>query len=152
MSCKCARSTDKYHGWECTITGGECMFLIPNSKVCAEEFGEGPDADHIEQKKTENGTTVTGASDDLIEIEGELYEEFNCFSCKNGVMAFSDGTLLNVEYDEDGIWRFKVRVKGSLYESKEEGNVDEDINDKVHFNSGLKWCVFSDEMQSEVKR
>lgn len=46
MSCKCAISTDQYHGWECTITGGECMFLFPNSKLCAEKYGEGPDADH----------------------------------------------------------------------------------------------------------
>jgi len=49
------------------------------------------------------GTMVTGASDDLIEIEGELYEEFNSFDCKDGVMALSDGTLLKVDYDEDGI-------------------------------------------------
>lgn len=43
--CSCARSTDEYHGWMCEITGGECMFLFPNSKLCAERYGEGPDAD-----------------------------------------------------------------------------------------------------------
>ncbi len=42
--CKCAINTDKWHGWKCEITEGPCMFLIPNSKACAEDYGEGPDA------------------------------------------------------------------------------------------------------------
>ena len=45
MACKAARPTDEYHGWECEITEGACPFLIPNSKECAEKYGEGPDAD-----------------------------------------------------------------------------------------------------------
>ena len=44
MGCKCAIATDEYHGWECSITEGPCMFLVPNSKKCAEEYREGPDA------------------------------------------------------------------------------------------------------------
>ncbi len=44
MGCKYAVRTDEYHGWECEITGGACMFLFPNSKLCAEKYGEGPDA------------------------------------------------------------------------------------------------------------
>ena len=55
MACKAARALDEYHGWECEITGGACMFLIPNSKACAEKYGEGPDvqdADQGQQAKT----------------------------------------------------------------------------------------------------
>ena len=44
MACKCAKPTDEWHGWECSITDGECMFLVPDSKACAAEYGEGPDA------------------------------------------------------------------------------------------------------------
>lgn len=99
-----------------------------------------------------SGTIITGASDDLIEISGELYEEFNSYNCDDGRMAFSDGTLLKVEYDQDGIWRFKPIFKGSLYEKKIEGSVGDDTNDEVHFKQGLKWCVFSEEMQVEVNR
>ncbi len=33
MSCKCAIATEEYHGWKCPVTGGVCMFLIPNSKA-----------------------------------------------------------------------------------------------------------------------
>ena len=44
MGCKAAIPTDEYHGWECEITEGACMFLHPDSKRCAKEYGEGPDA------------------------------------------------------------------------------------------------------------
>lgn len=44
MACKCAERTDEYHGWRCTVTDGACMFPHPNSKACAEKYGEGPDA------------------------------------------------------------------------------------------------------------
>lgn len=53
MSCKAARATDEYHGWECEITGGACMFLYPSSKACAEQFGEGPDAESFEEEDNE---------------------------------------------------------------------------------------------------
>lgn len=45
VSCKCAVRTDEYHGWECSVSEGACMFLVPDSKRCAEEYGEGPDAE-----------------------------------------------------------------------------------------------------------
>lgn len=45
MGCKYAVETDQYHGWECMVTGGECAFLAPNSRLCADEYGEGSDAD-----------------------------------------------------------------------------------------------------------
>lgn len=44
--CKIAVETDEYHGWECPITEGACMFMTPDSKRCAKEFGEGPDANN----------------------------------------------------------------------------------------------------------
>lgn len=49
MSCKCASRTDEYHGWECSITEGACMFLHPDSVACADLYGEGPDAEWNEE-------------------------------------------------------------------------------------------------------
>ena len=49
MACTYAKVTDEYHGWGCTVTGGACEFIIPNSKLCAEVFDEGPDADKIDE-------------------------------------------------------------------------------------------------------
>lgn len=48
MACKYAINTDEYHGWECSVTEGPCMFLYPNSKRCAEEYDEGPDMEDDE--------------------------------------------------------------------------------------------------------
>lgn len=42
--CKAAYNTDEFHGYGCSITDGACMFLYPDSKKCAEKYGEGPDA------------------------------------------------------------------------------------------------------------
>jgi hypothetical protein len=43
--CKCAIEIDEFHGWGCTVSGDHCVYLIPNSKSCAKDYGEGPDAD-----------------------------------------------------------------------------------------------------------
>lgn len=48
MACKYASPTDEWHGWECSVTEGPCMYLYPNSKQCAKDYGEGPDAEHNE--------------------------------------------------------------------------------------------------------
>lgn len=45
--CKYAYCTDEYHGYGCSITEGACMFLYPDSKKCAEEYGEGPDVEEF---------------------------------------------------------------------------------------------------------
>jgi hypothetical protein len=59
---------------------------------------------------------IYGASDDLIEIEPTDFpaEEFNV-NCDDEdlTLAVSDGTLLRVRYDRDGIWRFTPVVVGS---------------------------------------
>ena len=52
---------------------------------------------------------VYGASDDLIEVEGDIREEFTAlFDCHDnvgGILAFSEGTIVRIVYDIDGIWR-----------------------------------------------
>lgn len=55
--CKAAYYTDEWHGYGCEITGDSCMFLFPNSKACAEQYGEGPDAVEggMDDGKTEEG-------------------------------------------------------------------------------------------------
>lgn len=44
MGCKCAISYDPdINRYECSVSGDSCMFLLPDSKACAERYGEGPD-------------------------------------------------------------------------------------------------------------
>jgi hypothetical protein len=56
---------------------------------------------------------IYGGSDDLIEICGDIRKEFNVDSNEPNYLAFSDGTLLKVIYDEEGVWRIS-----KLYEGK----------------------------------
>ena len=88
-------------------------------------------------------TKLTGCIDDLIEIEGEIVDEFSDYYCSNGRIAFSDGTLISVNYDDEGIWRFNPIVKGSLYLGKEDGCVNEDTNDVIYFKEGIKWVIYT---------
>lgn len=55
-NCIAAYHTDEYHGYGCEISGGACMFLYPNSKACAREYGEGPD---IEEMDGQSGRELT---------------------------------------------------------------------------------------------
>lgn len=70
MSCKCAKISDQYHGWECEVSGGACMFLHPNSKLCAEEYGEGTDANEPDLEDAEKFV-----EDDLT--------KYSCWDCEN---------------------------------------------------------------------
>ena len=48
MACKCAKF-DEDNGWICDVSGDRCVFFIPNSKACAEMYGEGPDVEYPER-------------------------------------------------------------------------------------------------------
>lgn len=48
MSCKCAEYDQDTGRYQCSVSGDQCMYLIPNSKACAEDYGEGPDVEEGE--------------------------------------------------------------------------------------------------------
>lgn len=57
-------------------------------------------------------TTIRGASDDLIELEGAIDEEFTAsYDGRPTYLAFSGGLILSVTYTTEGIWRIH-RVDG----------------------------------------
>ena len=58
--------------------------------------------------------TVYGSSDDMIEIEGDLREEFYYRDTDNpgNYIAFSNGTVLSIRYDDDGNWRIAPEHHG----------------------------------------
>lgn len=88
-------------------------------------------------------TTITGCSDDLIEIEGDINEEFVApgwsDDFEEGVITCSDGTALRFTYGKGGRWRFFPIVMGSLFVRVDQGNEEDDTCDVVHFKDGLKW-------------
>ena len=97
---------------------------------------------------TAEGLIVSGYSDDIIFVEGDLNEEFTPGKLISGkahceclYMAFSDGTLMNFCYDEDGIWRFTIQYQGILLKVKIPGSIEAATNDVIIFNPGMKWCI-----------
>ena len=90
-------------------------------------------------------TTVYGASDDLIEVEGDIIEEFNVYMDDDEdsrLLAFSDGTLLRARYDQDGLWRFDKLVLGQATVTKVEGSVADDTGDRMTLGGvTIMWVV-----------
>lgn len=100
-------------------------------------------------------TEVYGASDDLIEIDGDLSAEISAWGTDekdHGVLIIcSDGTLLDVKYgkNEKGIWGVKLVKRGSLFDRIDQCT-DEDANrysDTAHFRDGLKWAYAAKEWE-----
>ena len=90
--------------------------------------------------------TVSGASDDLIEIKGDLSEEFNG-SEEPRWLAFSDGTLLTIQYGVGGgFWRISVLAKGTAAIMKKDGTDEEsDYSDSMTLTGDdLAWVVCGD--------
>lgn len=88
-------------------------------------------------------TAIYGASDDLIEIEGVISEEFNHYDESPALLAFSDGTLLEIEYDDDGIWRIRPLATGSCKFEHRGGSAIYDRPDVAVLTGDLKWCVYA---------
>lgn len=88
-------------------------------------------------------TKIYGQSDDLIEFEGDIYDEIAAYEAQGKGILLSDGTLLECSYPKVpglAVWGFKVLRAGSLFDRIEECN-DEDADiysDIVHFKDGLK--------------
>lgn len=88
------------------------------------------------------GTKVYGASDDLVEIEGEFLGEVNSYDDETGVLlVLSDGTLLKVLYGDEGIWKITLVKNGQLFERIDQCD-DADArphSDIAYFGKGIKW-------------
>lgn len=95
-------------------------------------------------------TLLYGASDDLIEIEGAITDEHDCYEvCEKGInFSASDGTKGVITYD--GEWKIEVISNGTLFSNKtlsvgdDSTHVDEakgctSYSDVVIFESGLEW-------------
>lgn len=87
--------------------------------------------------------TVYGASDDLIEIEGDIRDEISPNDEEPAKLAFSDGTVLSVIYDDEGCWRVNRIAEGSAKMEKVEaaGPDTDNYSDRVTLTGDIKWVV-----------
>lgn len=97
--------------------------------------------------------TIHGSSDDLIEIQGDVKEEFNHYWGRDQegpdyhlYLGASDGTLLRVRYDEDGVWRFTLVAAGASTFSKAEGTPDSGTDRVQLLGVPIKWVVLGTEV------
>lgn len=98
---------------------------------------------------------IYGVSDDLIEVEGDLNEEFNPDSDDQDTwLVFGDGTILAIRYDEFGIWRITRPFAGSGSFLKKEAIGDEGkrddgkpaYSDIAEVTGDLKWVIAAEKV------
>lgn len=105
-------------------------------------------------------TKVYGASDDLIEFEGDVQGEVGYHGRdededEGTLLVFDDGTLLAVKYGKPGglaVWSVTPLKKGSLFERIDicdDENADI-YSDVAHFKDGLK-TVYAAKVWEKVK-
>ncbi len=91
---------------------------------------------------------VYGASDDLIEIEGDFSAEVNDTQADGTkVLAFSDGSMIEVNYNEAGLWHFDIRIEGTSKPKKTFWATDSDgdnYSDIIEFEGTVAWAVYGE--------
>ncbi len=92
--------------------------------------------------------TVYGSSDDLIEIDGDVREEFGVpsYNDPTALLAFSDGTVLRITYTADGFWRITPVVVASEYELRQATDEDTDYSDRATLRGDITWVVLGTEI------
>lgn len=71
---------------------------------------------------------ISGASDDLIELDGDIVEEYDSYDTPT-YLAFSEGTVVKLQYCETGIWRVTVEREGAATATYTQRGVDYDAPD-----------------------
>lgn len=106
---------------------------------------------------TNETLTIYGASDDLIEIDGYIREEFPAAYEETEYLAFSDGTLLVINYNNDGFWIIKAMHRGPCFLKIDSCDVgpmenDDSYSDIAYFTEGIKWIVKGTDKVSESSK
>ncbi|MDQ0376537.1 hypothetical protein [Amycolatopsis thermophila] len=84
---------------------------------------------------------IYGASDDLIEVEGDVREEFDALATHR-LVAVSNGVLLRVEYDQDGVWRIKPLAGADRVHVVQAPAGDEDnYSDVATIDEDVEWVA-----------
>jgi hypothetical protein len=92
--------------------------------------------------------TIYGASDDLIEVEGDIREEY--YARDAGDMAnavvFPDGSVVAIEYTPAGVWRIGLERQGAgttVEHVRAPEDDDDNYSDRVTLKSDqpFRWAV-----------
>ena len=88
-------------------------------------------------------TTIYGASDDLIEVDGDITEEFNAIEQHPYYLGFSTGVVLCIEYGTDGIWHIRPKAgKDKVHIEFETSDGEGDsYSDRATITEPVEWVV-----------
>lgn len=89
---------------------------------------------------------VFGASDDLIEIDGDFREEFQASSDEPNYVAFSNGLLLRVTYNDEGCWEIKVIWSSNIKTEIQPNDGDKNYSDILTMDGDMHWAVCGNQM------
>ena len=85
---------------------------------------------------------ICGASDDLIEIDGGIREEFDYTDGEEGdLLVFSDGTVLRIVFSPSGIWRITPVTRGTGDLTIDQASDDEGTDTATLDGDGVTWVV-----------
>ena len=87
---------------------------------------------------------IKGHSDDIINVEGAIRDEFYPDSSDKMAIATNNGTLLAFEYTTGGIWRAKI-IKEGLNKVDHDVNPESDeerYSDIVTITGEIEWVIF----------
>ena len=89
--------------------------------------------------------TITGSSDDIVMVEGDIRDEFYPADTDDFYIAVSDGTLLKGRYDDEGMWRFTQRFVGSAtFAHATATDPDDDYSDQVIMEGdAIRWVALA---------
>lgn len=106
------------------------------------------------RRESEMATKVYGASDDLIEFEGDVSGECGGHDGedaggKGTLLIFDDGTILEVKYGKAklAVWQVVCVKPGALFDRIDpcfDSNADP-YSDVAHFKNGLQWAYRCDD-------
>lgn len=91
--------------------------------------------------------TMCGASDDLIELEGDISDEIGAYNDTPMNFYLSDGTVGSIEYTGDGVWEIKILIKSItdvniIHPTQFEIDADTNYTDKAEFTGSIDWILF----------
>jgi len=88
---------------------------------------------------------VHGASDDLIVVSGDVNEEFYSLILNDegedgGLLAFSNGTVVQISYGSSGVWRIHS-VRGDSHVVQCPEGDEENYSDVAEIPGDISWVV-----------
>ena len=111
------------------------------------------------------GTFIYGFSDDLIEVCNihNLPNGEEWYLEDDGVIACSDGTILTVNYDDEGMWRFGPVIRGNAFghilpatgddgDKRSEYDGAPDYSEVAVFLTQLDWVAYGKVARARTKR